>query len=477
MIRRFSLPLAAIFTLTAALLYSRRSVRRRRIGRLGSAAAADERLATVTKYLSSDELEGRGINTQGLGKAADYIAKQFTDLGLKTDLFAGTPFQKFNITTGAKLAEGNRLEFFGPNNNGDPEAIKLEAGKDYTPLAFGSSGKFDLPLVFVGYGITAKEEGYDDYAGVDVKDKAVIILRHAPEQEQPAQRLCRPGPFAKLGPAAQGVERLRAWGRGRDLCERQIQPAQIGRQPPQPLPGGHRRAERGPTRSSKPWPTPTTICGNSSSIASTSSASTSNRSPPSCAPPTIPWSPSTKSVSAAKAATFRCCGIRRRIMERVIKPATGTTLEGLELSIDKDLKPRSKALEDWSARGEVKDRPARDRDQKRGRRSGRLRPAPRPGDRHRCPLRPLGPWRRGDGRRRLAGHPQRGRRQRLGRGHADRSRPPPVDPRPEAAANHHLSGLHRRGAGPVGQRQLCCAIPWCRSTRPWPCSTWTWSDA
>ena len=148
----------------------------------------------MTKYLSSDELEGRGIDTQGLGKAADYIAKQFTDVGLKTDLFAGTPFQKFNITTGAKLAEGNRLEFFGPNNNGELEAMKLEAGKDYTPLAFGSSGKFDLPLVFVGYGITAKQEDYDDYAGVDVKDKAVIILRHEPEQNNPHSVFAGQGP-------------------------------------------------------------------------------------------------------------------------------------------------------------------------------------------------------------------------------------------------------------------------------------------
>src|SRR5580698_1583600 len=87
--------------------------------------AADERLAEVTKYLSSDELEGRGIDTQGLNLAADYIAKRFADLGLKTRLFDETPFQRFNITTGASLGEKNELEFFGPTIDGEStEAIK-----------------------------------------------------------------------------------------------------------------------------------------------------------------------------------------------------------------------------------------------------------------------------------------------------------------------------------------------------------------
>ena len=148
--------------------------------------AADERLAAVTKYLASDELEGRGIDTQGLDKAADFIAKQFADLGLKTRLFDDSPFQRFSVTTGASLGEKNELEFFGPTIDGEStEAVKQVSGKDFTPLAIGGSGKFDLPLVFVGYGITAKTEGYDDYAGVDVKDKAVIVLRHEPEQDNP----------------------------------------------------------------------------------------------------------------------------------------------------------------------------------------------------------------------------------------------------------------------------------------------------
>jgi Zn-dependent M28 family amino/carboxypeptidase len=58
-------------------------------------AAADARLGRTVLYLSSDELEGRGLGTKGLDLAADYIAQQFKDISLKTDLYNGTPFQHF----------------------------------------------------------------------------------------------------------------------------------------------------------------------------------------------------------------------------------------------------------------------------------------------------------------------------------------------------------------------------------------------
>jgi len=63
---------------------------------------AETRLADAVKYLASDELEGRGIGTKGLDAAADYIAAQFTEIGLKTDLFDGKPFQKFEHAISAK---------------------------------------------------------------------------------------------------------------------------------------------------------------------------------------------------------------------------------------------------------------------------------------------------------------------------------------------------------------------------------------
>jgi hypothetical protein len=143
-------------------------------------------LSEAAKYLASDELEGRGVGTKGLDLAADYVAKQFREIGLKTDLFDGGPFQQFTVTTGAKLGSPNELTLLGPSgDDGQPRKITLKLGEDFNPLAIGGSAKLDLPLVFVGYGITGKSENYDDYAGVDVKDKAVVILRHEPQQANP----------------------------------------------------------------------------------------------------------------------------------------------------------------------------------------------------------------------------------------------------------------------------------------------------
>jgi hypothetical protein len=60
-------------------------------------AKADARLSRTVLYLASDELEGRGLGSPGLDLAADYIAEQFHEAGLKTDLYDGTPFQKFTV--------------------------------------------------------------------------------------------------------------------------------------------------------------------------------------------------------------------------------------------------------------------------------------------------------------------------------------------------------------------------------------------
>ena len=143
--------------------------------------AAALRMKSAIEFLAADEREGRGIGTQGLDQSADYIAEQFTNIGLKTKLYDGTPFQKFEITTGAELGEDNRAALVGP----DGQQIELKLGKDFTPLAIGGSGEFDLPLVFAGYGITGIAENYDDYANVEVADKAVVVLRHEPQQDNP----------------------------------------------------------------------------------------------------------------------------------------------------------------------------------------------------------------------------------------------------------------------------------------------------
>ena len=137
---------------------------------------SDERIYADISYLASDELKGRAAETPGLKLAADFIAKRFGELGLQTDLFDGQPFQYFEITgnPGAS-SETNSLELTKP----DGTKIPLELSEDFQPQAIGSNGEFSAPLVFAGYGITANEENfkYDDYEGLDVKGKAVLVIR------------------------------------------------------------------------------------------------------------------------------------------------------------------------------------------------------------------------------------------------------------------------------------------------------------
>lgn len=151
------------------------------------ATSAERRLADAARYLASDELEGRGIGTKGIDQAADYIAGQFAQAGLKTRLLDDSPFQKLRVTATATLGTNNRLAIQGPvpKEGGLPQRTELQLHADFVPLSMSGSGKLDLPLAFVGYGITAPEAGYDDYAGIDVSGKAVIILRHEPQQADP----------------------------------------------------------------------------------------------------------------------------------------------------------------------------------------------------------------------------------------------------------------------------------------------------
>ncbi|PQO38202.1 M28 family peptidase [Blastopirellula marina] len=140
------------------------------------------KLKQTLGYLASDELKGRGIGTEGLQEASEFLAKQFQQMGLKTDLVDGTPFQPFEVNIASEMgpAEKNTLQLV----SGDT-VKKLVLGTDFTPLSVGGSSKFDAPLVFVGYGISAKKLDYDEYDGLDVKGKIVLIVRKEPQQNNP----------------------------------------------------------------------------------------------------------------------------------------------------------------------------------------------------------------------------------------------------------------------------------------------------
>jgi len=143
--------------------------------------AIEQRLLDDLKYLASDELQGRGIRTRGLELAAEYVALQFGKAGLKLDAVNGGPFQPFSRYEVERLGNENRLELTGA----DGQSRTLELGKDYVPLTSGTSGTVEAPLVFAGYGIRAEDVEYDDFKDLDVRGKAIVVLRHEPRQTDP----------------------------------------------------------------------------------------------------------------------------------------------------------------------------------------------------------------------------------------------------------------------------------------------------
>jgi hypothetical protein len=141
-------------------------------------AAADsadpKRYLDDIKALTTPAMEGRGDGTPGLTLAANFIEQRFRSLGLQP---AGQNsfFQPFTVITGAKLKDDNRLEIL---NGAAKKNLKLN--QDFVPFSFSSSGEISGPVVFAGYGATATEFGYDDYAHLDVKDKIIVVLRYEP---------------------------------------------------------------------------------------------------------------------------------------------------------------------------------------------------------------------------------------------------------------------------------------------------------
>ncbi len=129
-------------------------------------------------YLASDELQGRGTGSPELETAARYIADEFAAAGVAPAPGTDDYLQWYEAQIGAHLDKDNRLV---STLNGKPTSLTVRNG--FIPFSFSSSGEADnVPVVFAGYGITAADLGYDDYAGIDVKDKFVLLLRHEPQE-------------------------------------------------------------------------------------------------------------------------------------------------------------------------------------------------------------------------------------------------------------------------------------------------------
>jgi aminopeptidase YwaD len=137
---------------------------------LTSAAPSESNLRKHIKFLADDKQEGRGIGTKGLDASAQYIADRFTEIGLQPP-FDGSYFQPFEMGWGVHL---------GPNNRVALGAVSVDTSSGIMPIGFSSAGTVTAPVYFVGYGISAPEYNYDDFAEMHVDSAIVLCLTGEP---------------------------------------------------------------------------------------------------------------------------------------------------------------------------------------------------------------------------------------------------------------------------------------------------------
>jgi hypothetical protein len=155
------------------------------------------------KFLSSDDLKGRANGSPELETAGDYVARQFKAAGLQPGGSSNDWFQPFQLIAGLTIGSGNRLSLSVKGRT-----VNFMLGVSYYPLsspsnedaANASSDLRGIPLVFAGYGLAAPDAGYDDYSGIDVTGKAVLVFSHEPQERDSNSRLngVRPMPQTTL---------------------------------------------------------------------------------------------------------------------------------------------------------------------------------------------------------------------------------------------------------------------------------------
>jgi hypothetical protein len=141
-----------------------------------SSSGVEKRLTADLRFLTSAECEGRGVGSKGLELAADHIERQFVNARLKPGGPNGSYYQPFQLITNVKRGAGNRLVVKGPLG----QTITLEQDRHFSVWPLGGNGKAEAPVVFAGYGITSTNPRYDDYAGLDVAGKVVLVLSGTP---------------------------------------------------------------------------------------------------------------------------------------------------------------------------------------------------------------------------------------------------------------------------------------------------------
>ena len=149
------------------------------------------------ELLASDELEGRATLSPGYERAARYIAEEFARYGL--EVLPGRADYQVPYRLWQEGFESEKSTLVFRTAGGE---LAAELGVDAAPFSFSEVGEKQGEIVFAGYGISAPELGHDDYAGLEVEGKWVLVLRHGPGYKDEAS------PFfggVRKGPTSAGA--------------------------------------------------------------------------------------------------------------------------------------------------------------------------------------------------------------------------------------------------------------------------------
>ncbi len=153
------------------------------------ASTESEKLLHDVQFLSSPQLTGRGVDTPGVRLAGDYLATEFGRAGLQPGGDHNGFFQPFDVPIGVTVNQPSSLAL--------DHQTPLKLNEQWTPLGLSTSDKIAAEVVFAGYGITAKDSGYDDYADLNVKNKIVLVLRYEPPPRDDKSQFKRPPDYSR----------------------------------------------------------------------------------------------------------------------------------------------------------------------------------------------------------------------------------------------------------------------------------------
>ena len=143
-----------------------------------SRGAIVSRVRSDIEFFASDAQEGRGVETKGIERSAERIIAEYQKFGLLPAMPEGSFRQPFEVALGdVVIGESTHVKLTAP----DGSVTDLKLGSEYQPIRRGANGEASGGLVFLGYGISSDEYAYDDYAGVNVEGKVVVVIRREPQ--------------------------------------------------------------------------------------------------------------------------------------------------------------------------------------------------------------------------------------------------------------------------------------------------------